>query len=174
MPLSALQLYKAAQLEPADFGGEVVDPDATDAEQLAQALAYLESEGEAGASSILTSSFAEVSLPVRKLLGNYTSPLTNEGLSTLFGEILGPEVISLWDAAQTSFGRSELNKRVDSNSSSFDKDSDQDRIQGNQRLKSLLDFLTGWLAAQQNGGIAESEDVADRLYSQSVPVVSTW
>lgn len=167
--LTARQLYDAAQLEPADFGS-VVDPDANEEEQLQQALDYLESDAVAE-SSILNSSFSEVSLPVREVLGNYTSSFSNVEIRKIFGDHLGLEVISLWDAAQTSFGRSELNKRVDSSSKSNDEDSDQDRIQGNQRLKKLLDFLTRWKMAQTPP--VPQASLSD-YRSGSVRVVGRW
>jgi hypothetical protein len=156
MPLTAQAVYNAAQLTPSFFGS-AVDVDATEEDQLAQALSYIETE-------VLPGARAEISLPVRRALGNMTSPLDDAGLEALFG-VVAPEVKALWDAAETSYARSELNKRVSSNSTNYDQDSDQDRIQGNQRLQKLLDWIAEWRSYR-----SEAPDANDIPVSMNVEV----
>lgn len=137
MALTAEQLFKAGNLGPSFFGIEIVDPMADDGDQKAQALAYIESD-------VLPGARAEVSVPFRLKTGHSN---VREFIETRYPQMLSSsresligEGEALYDAACKSYGRSELNKMVDSNAESYDKDSDQDRIQGNQRLQKLLDW----------------------------------
>ncbi|RYX83966.1 hypothetical protein EON83_12575 [bacterium] len=162
MPIDAFQMYTAAQFTP-DFYGSAIGDAPTEAEQIAQAVAFIDLE-------VLPLANSEVEVPVRKALKDMVSPLDNAGITTLFGH-MAPSVIKLWDAAQTSYGRSELNKRVKSDNEERDKDSDQDRIQGNDRLKKLLDFVVEWVALQP-GGDEQTESLTET--TQSVETVFVW
>lgn len=137
MPLTARQFYDAATISSSDFGVDVVAPELDEEGQLNAALAYIDSEVIPGARS-------EISIPFRNALGEYREKLDDDSLRYIFGEASYQEVIRLWNLAEISYGRSELNKRIDSNATEYDKDSDQDRIQGNQRLQKLLDFVANW------------------------------
>lgn len=162
MPLTAQQLYKAGQLKPSSFGDHV-DPNADDEEQIEQAIQFIEEE-------VLELSESEVSVPVSTALKLPDAPLDNDSLLSIFGAVSGKRVIALWNAAQTSYGRSELNKRVNSNNDEYDEDSDQDRIQGNQRLQKLLDFIQQW-QRDRTSGTATDNSIPS---SGSVSIVSTW
>lgn len=172
MPINALELWNASTLEPADLGsivneeGElIIGLDATDAEQSAAAVAWV-------ATKILPIATAEVGVPVRNALGDYLMILDDVGLTAKFGAF-AQEIIPLWNGAQICYGCSELNKRVDSNNVAYDKDSDQDRIQGNQRLQKLLDALRSWKLTQTSS--PDDEDVwNNRHASASVPIIATW
>ncbi|BCM88730.1 hypothetical protein IAD21_00572 [Abditibacteriota bacterium] len=163
MPLSAQQLADAASFSPDFFSADVIDPSLTEDEQKAQLLDYISSE-------VLPLANGEVEIPVRKALGDFTSALDNDGLTAMFGNV-GSSVIALWDAAETSYGRSELNKRVNSDNAQRDTDSDQDRIQGNQRLQKLLEFVATWVALQP-GSEESTETVLES--TQGVETTFVW
>lgn len=163
MPLTATQLFDNAQLEPSDYGPKVT-PNIPRDQQKVEAIAFI-GQTDASGSSILTRSMSEVSLPLRTAMGDYTTPMTNIGLTGIFGTV-SAEVISQFDAAQVSFARSELNKLVDSSGSVYDKDSDQDRAQAMAKLKALIEFVTAWKLAQNNVPPVEPPSGA---YSASSP-----
>ncbi len=142
--VSALDLFQAATLDPAVFGVDVVSPDLDEAGQLAAALEYVERK-------VLPGTAAAVALPVRKALGNFSVTFTPTAIYKLFGTMAGDEVMAQWRDTEISFGRSELNKRLDTNAKEYDADSDQDRIQGNQRLKTLIDYVTAWRENELKG-----------------------
>jgi hypothetical protein len=139
--LTPLQLFNATTLEPEDFGAEVVSPDLDEEGKLQAALDYIEV-------NVLPGARSEVMLPFRKAMNDFTTQIDEDSLLGIFGPSTYEEIIALWDAAEISYGRSELNKRIDSNADSYDKDSDQDRLQGNNRLEKLVDYVLGWKAEQ--------------------------
>jgi len=162
MPLSAREVYDAAQLTPAFFG-TAIDFSGMPQEQEAQALAYIKTE-------VLPGAEAEVSVPVREVLVNFSVALDDDGITLIFGTV-AVEVLKLWNFAVLSFARSELNKRVASSLAEYDKDSDQDRIQGNQRLQKLIAFVQTWRDHQTRPTPTWEETLG---FSSSERVVVGW
>jgi hypothetical protein len=78
---------------------------------------------------------------------------------------------ALYDGAVLSYGRSEINKSINSASETYDKDSDQDRIQGNQRLQKLIDWATALIETQGQGDASQEVTLNN---SSSAQVKAVW
>lgn len=163
MALTAEQLYKAAQLEPSSFGARIVDPQLSESEQEAVAVSYISTD-------VLPGAKAEVSVPFRQRTGANNVRAFLEARFTTLDLTTREELISegeaLFDAAVKSYGRSELNKIVASNAAEYDKDSDQDRIQGNQRLAKLLEWA--------GTCVVEETTAPEQLHSEMVFISPVW
>lgn len=153
MALTAEQLYQASQLEPADLGEDVVSPELDNEEAKAAMLAWI-------TANVLPGANAEVSVPFRRASGYGT---VAEFIAARFPEkteneqaALTTEGVTLWDFAVRSYGRSEINKSINSSSETYDRDSDQDRIQGNQRLEKLLEWVAVLKDESDSDGVTES------------------
>lgn len=155
MAITVERLHQASQLEPADLGEEIIDPDLSESAQHAAMLVWLD--------GVLQIADAEVSVPLLKITGYDTVAGFINGRFPLVSVETRNGWISkgnaLYDGAVLSYGRSEINKCINSNSEHYDKDSDQDRIQGNQRLQKLLDWAqilieTGGSGSGGNNGSA--------------------
>jgi hypothetical protein len=165
--LTAAALYKAASLDPAQFGPEIVDLESAADEQRQQVLDYIDSD-------ILPGAKSEVSVPFREATGYGTvAEFVNvrfPSLSATAREELLTEGEALYDAAVKSYARSELNKVVDTDSEAYDKDSDQDRIQGNQRLAKLIT----WAQTVENSTSSTGVEESTIPVSTSVRVRRVW
>ena len=106
----ATSLYKAASLDPAQFGAEIVDPESDATQQRQQVLDYIDSDVLPGAKS-------EVSVPFREATGYGTivdfAAARFASLGDSARDALIAEGEALYDAAVKSYARSELNKTVD-------------------------------------------------------------
>lgn len=154
--VTALSLYQASQLEPAALGEDIIDIDDTDADQRSAAIDWVDS-------AILPGADSEVSVPFLRATG-YDNVAD-------FINLVFPSVASLtrtgwiakgqalYDFAVTSYGRSEINKCINSNSKTYDDDSDQDRIQGNQRLQKLIDWALALIETQAAGEGAQDSSL---------------
>ncbi len=167
MALDANSIYKAASLDPAQFGAEIVDPESEADEQRQQVLDYIDSDVLPGAKS-------EVSVPFREVTGYGTiadfAAARFADLGDSARNALIAEGEALYDTAVKSYARSELNKTIDTDAEAYDKDSDQDRIQGNQRLEKLLVWARTVMKSDSSTG--EEESRIPR--SVSVRVRRTW
>jgi hypothetical protein len=171
MAITAERLYQAAQLEPGDLGEGVVDPELSDEAQKLAALDWL-------SENVLPIADAEVSVPLLKVCGydTVTGFINGRFSSVLEATRTGwiAKGNALYDGAVLSYGRSEINKSIDSNDQSYDRDSDQDRIQGNQRLEKLLDWASALIESEGAGSGADGAPSLGELYSQSVRVTKKW
>lgn len=144
--ITAQRLIAAAQIKPVDLGIYLADSpsfaDATreeiDAAEQFALVQKVETE-------ILPGAISEVRVPVFEA----ASLGFEEGTTALIGA--GDDFNLLFDLAVLSYGRSEINKQIDSNSKTYDADSDQDRIQGNDRLKKLIASVNA--GALTEGGV---------------------
>jgi hypothetical protein len=164
----ALDLYQASQIEPGHLGPEIVKPDLDPDVQRAVALDYI-------ATKVLPGALSEVSIPFRKATryGDVKSFIAGAfpTMSEADQLVLVAEGEALYISAATSFGRSELNKRISSNAAAYDTDSDQDRIQGNQRLAKLLEWASDIIA----GALSSTPPNPARvMHGGSVSNVYTW
>lgn len=144
MAITALRLIQASQIDRSSLGDIVPSTLSDDAAQAAL-IDWVEENP-------LAIAVAEVAVPFQKVTGYVSVPSFVNGR---FPHVPDDERTlaiqsfqALWDGAVLSYGRSELNKVIDSNSETYDKDSDQDRIQGNQRLQKLLDGASSMIANQ--------------------------
>lgn len=155
MALTASQLYNAAALEPTQLDEDIVSPSLNDAAKKAAAIDYLESD-------VLPGALAEVAIPLRHATGygSITALIagTYPDATAEVQAALVAEGEPLFDAAVKSYGRSEINKLIDSNDASYDRDSDQDRIQGNQRLEKLLQWAALMVAGDGASGSASNDN----------------
>jgi hypothetical protein len=170
MAITAERLFQASQIEPADLGEDVVDPELSDEAQKQAALDWLTEK-------VLPIADSEVSVPLLKVSGHDSIAGFINGRFTSVSQVAREGWIAkgnaLYDGAVLSYGRSEINKSINSNDQSYDRDSDQDRIQGNQRLQKLLDWASALIETNAAGdavGIPRLQD----LHSQSVRVVKKW
>lgn len=166
MAVSAERLYQASQLHPSMLGEDIIDRDADEEAQREAAIAWIES-------TILDGADAEVSIPLDTISGYDTlEELVAAALPTATSEARARRVLKgekLYDLAVLSYARSEINKSIASNAPSYDKDADQDRIQGNDRLKKLLAWaeMLGARAEEAGaGGVADTS--APRSISRRV------
>lgn len=158
MSVTPERLLQASQLAPDMLGADAVDPDATAEEQKQAALDWLRD-------NVLPLADAEVAVPLLEATGYDTvadfvngrfPDSSNIAQATRDKWIAKGE--SLYDAAVLSYARSEVNKSIASSAEEYDRDSDQDRIQGNQRLEKLLTWARTLIAT---GGMpGEDEGVA--------------
>jgi hypothetical protein len=139
--ITAQYLVDAVQLTP-DMFGSIIDSELSEDEQVAQLLEHVQS-------NILEGAQSEVDAPLMQATGGYSVPLPDEvierrfpALSEAQREAINATATRLYDLAMVSYARSEMNKQVASNAEAYDRDSDQDRIQGNQRLEKLIAFVT--------------------------------
>lgn len=172
MAITAERLYQASQIEPSDLGEAIVSPDDDDATQLAEALSWL-------SDNVLPIADAEVSVPFLKVCGYDTVAGFVNGRFAAVLEATRTGWIAkgsaLYDGAVLSYGRSEINKSINSNDQSYDRDSDQDRIQGNQRLEKLLEWASVLIESEGAGSGADGDVPGlGSLFSQSVRVVKKW
>jgi hypothetical protein len=154
MAVTAEGLYLAASLDPTQFDEDIISPELDEAGQKAALIAHINT-------SILPGAKSEVSIPFRRVTGygmvadfvnNHTrfALLSSDEKSALIAE--GEP---LYDLAVVSYGRSELEKQVDTDAAEYDKDSAENRVQGNNRLQKLLDWATDVIS----GGASGSSDV---------------
>jgi hypothetical protein len=170
--LSAQQLYQAAALDPSALGPDIVNPDLDDDSQRAAVIAFLESD-------VLPVALSEVSVPFMRASG---FPDVTAFIDAKFSDkteeqrgVLAAPGVALYDAAAKSYGRSELDKLVDSNAQSYDRDSDQNRIQGNQRLEKLLGWVGMILDLAQGDEPGDSESGVDDVpVSGSARITPVW
>jgi hypothetical protein len=171
MAITAERLYQAAQLEPGDLGEDVVSPELGDEAQKQAALDWL-------TENVLPIADAEVSVPFLKVCGYDTiAGFINGRFSSVLEATRTGWIAkgnALYDGAVLSYGRSEINKSIDSNDQSYDRDSDQDRIQGNQRLEKLLDWASALIESESAGSGADGIPRLEDLHSQSVRVTKKW
>jgi hypothetical protein len=171
MAITAERLFQAAQLEPGDLGEDVVSPELGDEAQKQATLDWL-------TENVLPIADAEVSVPLLKVCGYDTvAGFINERFASVLQATRDGWIAkgnALYDGAVLSYGRSEINKSIDSNDQSYDRDSDQDRIQGNQRLEKLLDWASALIKSEGAGSGADGAPSLGELYSQSVRVTKKW
>lgn len=164
MAITAEVLYQASQLEPADLGEDIIDPDEGEPQQKAAAIAWV-------AANVLPIAESEVGVPLLKVTGY-------DNIADFIGGRfpgVGPTVRegwiargnSLYDGAVLSYGRSEINKCINSTSETYDRDSDQDRIQGNQRLAKLLEWAEILIRTGGHGS-AHANDAGRNIASTSI------
>lgn len=168
MAITAERLLQASQLEPSDLGEEIVSPDDDATTQMAAALAWL-------TANVLPIADAEVSVPFLKVTGYDTIAGFIDGRfadvesETRAGWIAKGD--ALYDGAVLSYGRSEINKSINSSSDVYDRDSDQDRIQGNQRLEKLLEFASALIETSGQGSGSGDNEIP---LSTQATAVAVW
>ena len=166
MAITVERLHQASQIEPADLGEEIVDPEISDAAQHAAMLAWLDE-------NVLQVADSEVSVPLMKVTGYDDVAGFINGRFPDLAEVTREQWIAkgnaLYDGAVLSYGRSEINKCINSNSEAYDKDSDQDRIHGNQRLQKLLDWAQILIETGGSGSSGNNGSVIN-AYTQTVRV----
>lgn len=152
MAITAEDLYRQSEVRPSDFGKDIVPPRGTEDEKRALAVDHIEKK-------VLPLAIAEVEVPYLKASGGYSIPLPDAIVLARYPKMnpagilsINAQLASLYDAAVLSYGRSEINKQINTNAAEYDKDSDQDRIQGNQRLEKLLCFITDLRAQSPMAG----------------------
>ena len=182
MALTAEQLYNACQIVPNALGEAIVDPNASDNDQKAAAIAYI-------ASDVLPGAISEVSVGLRSASGKGTIA---DFIACRFADSSSEEAIALttegealFDAAAKSYGRAEVNKVINTDRREYDEDSDQDRKQGDAKLKKLLDWVS-MVIANTNGNPLEcpdgdggsgndpTEQFVGRMQSYNAPVKAVW
>lgn len=151
------------------LGEDIVDPSTDFEDQKLAVFAWLDV-------NVLPIADAEVSVPLLRVTGldsvaDFVNSFTAVAQAQRDAWIL--KGASLYDGAVLSYGRSEINKTIDSNAEGYDKDSDQDRIQGNQRLAKMLEWATALIASNSTTGNS-SDDVSSAPVSQSVRVRAVW
>jgi hypothetical protein len=176
MAITAEKLIANRALTPEMFSTQIIDPERTEDEQKADLIAHVESEIIAKAKSQLT-------IPVRTALGGRGLPLTSAFVESKLPDsseedvaAIIQEVNDLADAAIESYASSEINKQVASNADEYDSDSDQDRIQGNNKRDSLIAFLKALVSGSLTPA-NESDDgvpVVPYLISTVGSVESVW
>lgn len=141
-------LYQAAQIEPASLGEDIINPEDDESTQRTNAIAWI-------GTNVLPGADAEVSVPFLKVTGyDNVKDFVNGAFPKVAQDVRNGWISkgeALYDAAVKSYGRSEINKCINSMSETYDRDSDQDRIQGNQRLEKLLEWSTVLLQTQGQG-----------------------
>lgn len=182
MALTAEQLYNACQIEPNSLGTKIIDPDDTESEQLAAAIAYVGSD-------VLPGAIAEVSVALRGASGKGTIADFIEcrysDADSAESTALVTEGEALFDAVVKSYGRAEVNKVVNTDRREYDEDSDQDRKQGDAKLKKMISWVS-MVIDNTNGNPLEcgdgdngtgndpTERFVGRMESYRVPVRAVW
>lgn len=168
MAITAENLYQASQLEPADLGEDIINVDDSDADQRAAAIAWIDA-------NVLPIADSEVSVPLLKATGYDNVTAFINGAFPLADSIIRADWIvkgeALYGGAVTSYGRSEINKCINSTSKTYDQDSDQDRIQGNQRLQKLIAWVMALIETQ---GTGEAEQSVKLNYSRAATMSVGW
>ena len=170
MAITAENLYQISQIEPASLGEEIINPEDDDSTQRVNAITWI-------GANILPGADSEVSIPLLKATGyDSVAGFINGRFADVDGDIRSGWITkgeALYDAAVKSYGRSEINKCINSTSEIYDKDSDQDRIQGNQRLEKLIQWALILIETEGEGsGINTSPYVG--LTSVGVPTKVVW
>lgn len=174
--ITAEQLYKQANINPTDFGEEIVPATVTNpSQQRDLAIAHIEA-------LILPGAVSEVSVPLMMVSRGSDLPLPLEDIVARYPDLEGDvdaqnainaSMQTLYDEAVTSYARSEINKQVSTNTKSYDEDSDQDRKQGDAKLQKLLDLVVSILAGTPD--ILPPENFATRpLPSVGVKTTFGW
>lgn len=168
MPVTAERLCQQSNLEPRDLDESIIDVDATDADQKTAMIAWVNL-------NVLPIADGEVSIPLLKATGYDTvDGFIDNRFPTVDNTIRSGWKLkgdALYDGAVLSYGRSEINKCINSTSDEYDKDSDQDRIQGNQRLEKLIMWANALIAT--NGG-GDGEQNATLHYSKAAQAMAVW
>lgn len=165
MAITVERLHQASQLEPADLGEEIVDPDLSGSAQHAAMLDWLD--------GVLQLADSEVSVPLMETTGYEDVDGFINGRFPLVAVETRNAWISkgnaLYDGAVLSYGRSEISKCINSSDANYDKDSDQDRIQGNQRLQKLLKWAQVLIETGGSGSSGNNGSTVN-AFSQTVRV----
>jgi len=166
MAITALELIEAAQVTPAELGSKI-NPKGSPEQQQAAMVVWLDN-------NVLSLARSEVTVPLLETAG---STSWSTFIDTRFPQVPDAartqwkaEGEELFDAAHLSYSRSEYNKQVKSSSDEYDKDSDQDRIQGNQRLAKLLSLATTLIKTGGQPGVMPPTPATEAEQSGSVSV----
>lgn len=157
MSVDAERLCQQSNLEPTDLDESIISPDDDAATQLAAMNAWVDA-------NILPIADGEVSVPLLEATGYDT---VDDFIDQRFPAVSSTvrtgwktKGNALYDGAVLSYGRSEINKSINSMSTEYDKDSDQDRIQGNQRLQKLINWATALIQTQGDGSANQARNYA--------------
>lgn len=139
--VTAESIFEVANMEPGDFGRNIVDPDLGDTAQLAAAIAHIQSK-------VLPAAIAEVALPFTSAAQGNSLPLPDEPLlkryptsSQEMRALVNSKLSDLYDATVTSYALSFIDKQISTNQKSYDEDSDSARKTADAQLKKLIDAL---------------------------------
>lgn len=170
MSVSAERLCQQSNLEPTDLDESIINPDDDASIQLAAMIAWVDA-------NVLPIADGEVSVPLLETTGYDT---VDDFIDQRFASISSTvrsgwktKGNALYDGAVLSYGRSEINKSINSTSSTYDQDSDQDRIQGNQRLQKLINWATTLIQTQGDGNANQSRDHSNPT-SMAVQTTAGW
>jgi len=168
MTVTAERLCQQSNLEPTDLDESIVSPDDDESGQLAAMEAWVEE-------NVLPIADGEVSVPLLKATGFDTvDDFIDQRFSSVSDDVRTgwkEKGNALYDGAVISYGRSEINKCINSTSDEYDKDSDQDRIQGNQRLQKLVEWATTLIETQGQGDASQEVTLNN---SSSAQVKAVW
>lgn len=182
MALTAEQLYNACQIEPSDLGTTIVNPEDSDADQLAAAIAYIESDVLPGA--ISEASVALMAASGKSSISDFVAcryPDLESADQTAISDVGQP----LFDSLAKSYGRSEVSRVFDSDRRELNEDAKDDRTDAKDKLKKLTDWVT-MVIQNTEGGILDcgedsggaSEDPTNkfkgRMQSYRAAVKAVW
>ena len=140
-------------------------------------------------SDVLPGAIAEVSVALRGASGkgSIADFIACRYADATSGEVtaLTTEGEALFDAVAKSYGRAEVNKIINTDRREYDEDSDQDRKQGDAKLKKLISWVE-MVIKNTNGNPLECPDgdagsgndpterFVGRMQSYRVPVKAAW
>jgi len=170
MAITAERLCQQSNLEPTDLDESIIDPDDNASDQQLAMLEWIDA-------NVLSIADGEVSVPLLETTGYDT---VDDFIDQRFPKVSivvrtgwKTKGNALYDGAVLSYGRSEINKCVNSTADEYDKDSDQDRIQGNQRLQKLIEWAMTLIKTQGDGSANQSRNYAG-LTSVGVDTKVVW
>lgn len=164
--LTAEQVYLQANINPSDFGTEIIPYDAVEEDQKRLAIAHIETY-------ILPAAVSNVEVPWLQVAHGSSLPFPlavlvhkYPGVDQSRADEINLQLSNLRDSTILSYARSEIMKQVATNNKSYDTDSDQDRRNGDMKLAQLLDMVKTIVTA--NPGVVVGGQTRGRPISQSI------